>query len=242
MAEFAFAPDWARPMVERWQFLTDILVADDGTEQRTRLRAAPRIELEFEARAEGADAAALAAWLEDHQSGEFDLPWWPTGGGDTYAARFLERIKLLWTTPQLARAPAKARLSDSIPAPMATVDQIGGVDVFQAPAPDWAQPRDDEWARLLAILDYKTGPLRVVDRAGVARRRWSLEYRVEGADVGRLRAFVWQRHGRQAPAWLPAPEGGLALCRLDMDEIEWRWTTPELCRCTLGVVTLSDEA
>jgi hypothetical protein len=241
MASFDFPPDWRAGMVERWQYLTDVLVAWDGTEQRRMLRGWPRIELEFEAFCAGASAAALPAWLNAHQTELFTVPYWPGGGTALFNGRFLEPVEAKWRTPQLARCAAKIRLIDLLPAPSGTVDQIGGHDAFYDPHPDWAQPLPDQWRRLLEILDLQTGLIRVTDRAGFSRRRWTLEYLVAGADVARLRAFVWRRFGRLVPCWLPAPEGGLVWCRLDTDEIEWRWLTPEVCRCTLGALTLPDE-
>jgi hypothetical protein len=241
MASFDIPPDWAKGLTERWQFMTDVLVGWNATEQRRKLRAWPRVELEFEAVAGGSDAAALRDWLNAHQSEVFDLPWWPEGGGTSYSARFLERLPAQWLTPERTRLPVKARLVENLPAPAGSVAQIGGHDAFVAPPPDWAQPLDDEWQRFLEVLDLRTGPIQVLDRAGFSRRRWTLEYLVAGADVARLRTFVWRRYGRLTPCWLPAPEGGNTWCRLDMDEIEWRWITPQMCRCTLGVLTLPDE-
>lgn len=242
MASFAFPPDWKAGLVERWQYLTDVLVAWDATEQRRQLRLFPRVELEYEAFCAGADATNLPVWLNAYQQGLFTVPYWPGGGSTLYNARFLEPVEVKWRTPLLARVAVKTRLIDLLPAPSGAVDQVNGEDAFHTPHPDWAAPLPDSWRAFIDIFDAQTGPIRVTSRAPFARRRWTLEYLVAGTDVARLRRFVWLRYGRLKPCYLPAPEGDLALCRLDIDEIEWRWITPSVCRVTLGALTLPDEA
>lgn len=46
-AVLAFSPDWGERVTERLEWLTDVLPARDGREQRVRLRAAPRRSLEI---------------------------------------------------------------------------------------------------------------------------------------------------------------------------------------------------
>lgn len=244
MADLVVPIDWQQGVVERWQFLTDILPGWDGTEQRVRLRVDPRVELEAEAMAEGSDAAAFRSWLAGYQAGAFVMPYWPAGSGasPSLSARFLEPLSLRWPAPNLCRGALKARLLDVLAAPSATVPTSGGLDVLTTPVPDIQDGIGDEWRRLLEVLDYRTGPLVVRDRSGYGRRRWGLSYLFSGSEIATARAFFWRRAGRLSAALFPAPEGGTARARLDGDEIEWHWMTPALCRLSVSVLTLPNES
>jgi hypothetical protein len=244
VADLTVPIDWRQGVVERWQFLSDVLVAWDGTEQRVKLRAWPRVELEAEALVAGSEASDFRAWLTSYQASEFTMPYWPDGSAasPSLAARFLEPVELRWSTPTLARALLKARLIDNITAPAASVPTSGGLDILETPVPDFAQPNADAWRRLLEALDYQTGLINVLDRSGFARRRWSLTYLLAGTtEIQVARTFLWRRSGRVTPALFSAPEAGTAKGRLDGDEIEWHWITPALCRVAFGVLTLPDE-
>lgn len=59
-AVLPFSPDWGERVTERLEWLTDMLPARDGREQRVRLRAAPRRSLEYEAIFGGDEARVLA--------------------------------------------------------------------------------------------------------------------------------------------------------------------------------------
>lgn len=244
MAEFLFQPDWAKGLVERWRFLTDVQTAWDGTEQRVRGRTRPRVELEFEAFAAGGDAPALAAWLADHQGGEFGVPYWPVDAGWLAAARALEPIEVKWTTPALGRAPCKLALRDGPLVADAVPETLSGRDAFFNPPPDWAEPLSDQWRRTLDTLDFQTGPYRVRDRTGFGLRRITFAWRLAGGmAIARARRFVLNRQGRLHTAWWPGVEAGAPpwLGRLDQDDIEWRWIHPALCRLTLGVLSTPRE-
>lgn len=245
MADLTVPIDWANGVIERWQFMCDVSVAWDATEQRRKLRASPRVEFEAEAMAVGSEASDFRVWLASHQASQFTMPYWPAGSdaAPSLAARFLEPVELRWIAPTLMRGSLKVRLIDNLPAPTASVPTSGGLDVLTTPVPDFSQPNTDAWHRLLEVLDYQTGPIRVTDRSGFARRRWGISYLLAGNDeIQTARSFLWRRAGRVSPALFPAPEGGTAKGRLDGDEIEWHWISPVLCRVSFGVLTLPDEA
>ena len=243
MVDFAFPIDWQQGVVERWKFVSDVSTAWNGEEQRVALRAAPVVELEAGAFCVGDTAVALAAWLEAHQATAFNVPYWPAGESapPSLAARMLEPIDSQWITPQLARPTVKVRLENGLAPPAAPVPDSGGVDILTAPYPDFAKPVADSWRRLLEVLDYRTGGIRVLDRSGYGRRRWALEYLLVGGEIDVARTFVWRRKGRVRPALFTAPDGATVLARLDADDIEWRWITPHLCRVSLGVISLPNE-
>jgi hypothetical protein len=244
VADLVYPIDWQAGVVERWRFLSAVAVAWDGGEQRQTLREVPRVEFEAELFASGANAAGLAAWLEAHQAESFLMPYWPAGESAVPAleARFLEPVEMRWPTPTLARAQAKTRLVEGLPVPAAEVPQSGGLDYLPTPAPDFREPLPDSWRRLLEVLDYQTGPIRVTDRSGYVRRRFGLDYLLIGDEIAVARTFLWRRYGRVKPALFPAPAGGWVLARLDADDIEWRWITPQCCRVAVGVLTLPNEA
>lgn len=245
VADFAFPIDWRNGVVERWKFVSDVLTAWNGAEQRVALRAAPVVELEAEAFCVGDTAVALGGWLDAHQAEAFNVPYWPDGESapPSLAARMLEPIDAQWITPELARPTIKVRLENGLAAPAATVSESGGVDILTAPRPDFGKPVADSRRRLLEVLDYRTGGIRVLDRSGYGRRRWALEYLLwQSAEINAARAFVWARKGRVRPALFTAPDGAATLARLDSDNIEWRWITPHLCRVSLGVISLPNEA
>lgn len=72
---FPFEPE--APLTERIQFLTDILEAKDGTEQRVSLRLAPRQEFDLKLlREDGPERQKVDFLLFDWQSRVFGLPIW----------------------------------------------------------------------------------------------------------------------------------------------------------------------
>jgi len=72
LAPVVIRPDWQAPLVERWEWLTDLHVAHDGTESRTPLRAVPRRSVRYRASlgGSGSDFDRLAL---------VDALTWPAG-------------------------------------------------------------------------------------------------------------------------------------------------------------------
>lgn len=74
---WVFAPDWSEPIIERLEWLTDVMESHAGVEQRVRVRAAPRRSLEYRILL-GSDRARvqmenrLVSW----QARVYGLPVW----------------------------------------------------------------------------------------------------------------------------------------------------------------------
>lgn len=76
-AVLAFSPDWSERVTERLEWLTDVLPARDGGEQRVRLRPQPRRSLEFEVIFGGDQARVLAEnLLHTMQDRQLLVPDW----------------------------------------------------------------------------------------------------------------------------------------------------------------------
>jgi uncharacterized protein YqfB (UPF0267 family) len=72
---FPFEPE--TPLIERLQFLTDVFIHKDGTEQRVSLRKAPRQVFDMKLRREdGVERQQVDFLLFDWQSRVFGLPMW----------------------------------------------------------------------------------------------------------------------------------------------------------------------
>lgn len=70
--------DWSEPLRERIQYLTDILVAHSGKEQRMALRSTPRTHFSYRAlTVSRLESAALEALLWGWQARIFGVPFWP---------------------------------------------------------------------------------------------------------------------------------------------------------------------
>ncbi len=76
---WTWAPNWGEPMIERLDWLTDVLTAHDGTEQRIRLREYPRRALEFSFGAQGAQRRRLDVALYGWGARLWALPIWTDG-------------------------------------------------------------------------------------------------------------------------------------------------------------------
>ncbi len=77
VAPFPFPPDWNEPVLERLAWLTDVLVAHNGKEQRQRVRANPRARFEFRIMHGGDfERVSLENLIEGWQSRIFGLPLW----------------------------------------------------------------------------------------------------------------------------------------------------------------------
>jgi len=74
---WSFRPDWSDGITERLEWLNDVLVAYDGTEQRVRLRSNARRAIEYAFAVEGHDARLLEALTFGWGGRLYCLPvWW----------------------------------------------------------------------------------------------------------------------------------------------------------------------
>lgn len=70
--------NWDNGVLERYTFLTDILTSWDGSEQRVKLRAIPRREIEAHLQVFGLDfVRKLQSTLSGWQSRSYLIPYWP---------------------------------------------------------------------------------------------------------------------------------------------------------------------
>lgn len=76
---WAMSPNWDNPVAERLEFLTDIMKAWSGVEQRRALRLAPRRFFDFEVLLTGRERRFLEAQLFAWSSRVWALPIWPDG-------------------------------------------------------------------------------------------------------------------------------------------------------------------
>jgi len=73
---FGMRPDWSQGITERLEWLTEVLEAYDGTEQRVRLRQLPRRGFEYGFLIEGRDAQVLDHLLFAWGARIYCLPVW----------------------------------------------------------------------------------------------------------------------------------------------------------------------
>ena len=73
---FSFSPDWSDDVVERYEWLTQVIEADDGTERRNRLRTNPRRSLEYRVLVDQDDKRWLEVYLWDWKARLFSVPIW----------------------------------------------------------------------------------------------------------------------------------------------------------------------
>ena len=74
---FPFEPDWSDGVIERMEWMTDIMRANNGDEQRVGVRDQPRVSLSVRYLLQRNDAAFLRnlAWRRSFYY--FYLPFWP---------------------------------------------------------------------------------------------------------------------------------------------------------------------
>lgn len=73
-----FSPDASESVVDTWEYVTDVIVADDGSEARQALRERPRRFLTYRLlELGGSDAARLNALLHSNLRGRWLVPYWP---------------------------------------------------------------------------------------------------------------------------------------------------------------------
>ena len=73
---FPFAPNWASPVNEIYEWKTEVLRAYDGTEQRRQLRTDPRRSFEYSLLQSGDLAAMLENYLWAWHDDYYALPVW----------------------------------------------------------------------------------------------------------------------------------------------------------------------
>lgn len=76
---WTWQPNWETPVLERMEWVTDVLQAHDGSEQRISLRLGPRKSYEFATWFSGRDRRAAEAAIWGWGANVWALPIWPDG-------------------------------------------------------------------------------------------------------------------------------------------------------------------
>lgn len=162
METFGHNPNWRNSVLERLEWLTDVIEAFDRTEERTALRSAPRRSLEYAVLLQGQAAARLEAALWGGPAPQWLLP--------------------IWTDPQLLAAELPSGAT-SIPATTAGYDFADGgqavlwrddatheavtIDTVTADALTLASPTTTTWAAGARL--YPARPARLSPEIRLAR-------------------------------------------------------------------------
>lgn len=77
MLVFDFLPNWKNGITENREYLTDIMVSHDQTEQRAALRSKPRCSMMYSLLMHGADAARFNWLTTAGQAQVLLMPYWP---------------------------------------------------------------------------------------------------------------------------------------------------------------------
>jgi hypothetical protein len=83
---FPFEPDWQAPVIEGWDFLTDVIEFDDQREQRRRVREVPRRTVAYQVTTlTHRETTQLIDFFETKLGRDWRIPYWPdarwvTGG------------------------------------------------------------------------------------------------------------------------------------------------------------------
>lgn len=73
---FSFPPNWGRPLVERLEWLTDVMESKNATEERLALRSFPRRSLEYDLLLQGHALGRLDALLWGNMARRYVVPIW----------------------------------------------------------------------------------------------------------------------------------------------------------------------
>lgn len=170
---FPFRPNWRSPVLERLEWLTDVLEAKDATEERIQLRAFPRRSLEYELLEPGNLAARLDALLWGWQAGQYILP--------------------IWTDPQKLAAELTAGAT-SIPAATTGYDfYAGGRAVL------WQDEENHEAVQIDSI-DTDTAGDTFLTLSAATTNTWPAGTRLFPARLARLPASLSLQHPTSALA------------------------------------------
>lgn len=148
---FSFLPDWAGGVTENLSFLTDVLRAEEGAEQRRILRLTPRRTLEADFLLYGADRTFWDLFMSRLSGGEIMVPlYWDIGRlSATLVPAVTNRLDLdtRWTefAPGLAIIAGKRALEYEVVEIVAVDDD--GLDL--------AAPVDNPWPVGSAVMPLR---------------------------------------------------------------------------------------
>lgn len=73
---FAFAPDWSEPIVDKYEWLTQIIESENGIERRHRLRTNPRRSIEYQMLMDQTEKRWLERYFWTWKGRAFAVPIW----------------------------------------------------------------------------------------------------------------------------------------------------------------------
>src|SRR5574343_32605 len=154
---FSLQPDWAAGVVERLEWLTDVLASHNGVEQRVALRGAPRRALQADLLLIGDDLAVLDAQSYADTTAPLALPIWQEGAALTAAVQPGESALALETDHRRFAAGSLLWLTDGTAnGELLTVDEVssGAITIAQPVSRSWpagAQAYPARLARLTTL-------------------------------------------------------------------------------------------
>ncbi|NOR65423.1 MAG: hypothetical protein GQ468_05335 [Candidatus Scalindua sp.] len=95
---FPYRPNWKSPLTERLEWLTDVMIAYDSTEQRRRLRGSPRKSISYDLVSTNQGRQIYDNIMFDSQARNWALPMWVDGNPLTSAITALDTVINLDTT------------------------------------------------------------------------------------------------------------------------------------------------
>lgn len=187
---FPFRPNWRRPVLERLEWLTDIIAARTGVEQRRSLRQRPRRTMEYELLLQTSALQRFDALLWSGQAQPYVLP--------------------IWTDPQRLSAPVGASSDTLFGVQTAGMDfeagqyavlirddarhEVLAIDEVGASSLTFTAPTAHAWPA--GTLLYPARLARLPASASVVRRN-------RGTAIATLR---WDIEPAPAPSAYTAPE------------------------------------
>ena len=154
-------PNWSRGIRERWEWLTDVLIAHDNHEQRVRLRARPRRSVEFDILPHEQERQWLENALWKWQARTFAVPVWPDQKRlDVDAAAGSNALSLDTSEAEFEVGGLVILLGDGIA-------EAGEITVVSATGLSLKTPLQMDWHAGASVFPARLG--RIGDRQAVDR-------------------------------------------------------------------------
>lgn len=150
-----YLPDWKGGITDSYEWLTDVMTAYDGTEQRVQLRKFPRQILEYEAVALDAQRLKMMNEARVWQSRKWAVPIWTDGRKLTADASIGDtRLYLDTTQAQFEVGGFIGVLSDDV-----LTSEAGTIQNVQPTYVDLALPIGTAWKKTTRVYPLRVGTL-----------------------------------------------------------------------------------
>jgi hypothetical protein len=198
---FAFPPNWVEPVIEWYEWLTDVLTAYDGGEQHIGLRALPRWGMEYESALSGDVKRLFDTILHNRQALSFALPLWPdvtridqsAGIGDT--TLYLNTTDLGFQVGQRAILFSSPLVYESFEVSAITADTLVADQALTA---DWPAG-----TRIYPMRYVRLTQRQKLDRENAHVRTMRFAFEMEGGEAGTAAESGVTYRGE--PAYLAKP-------------------------------------